>query len=97
MTTTELTIGGTEVAKGDTVVCTVVNDGEAAEMKPMEITGSYRDNPQLLVSMDGKQVGSLGDDAPIGAHRRWDGDVIGALNLDHEEGRVRDLVDIEVV
>jgi hypothetical protein len=97
MTNTELTIGGTEVAKGDTVVCTIVDDGEAVETNPMEITGGYRDAPQLVVGMQGQAVGSLDNEAPIGAHRRWDGEVIGALDLDHEEGRVRDLIDIEVV
>lgn len=97
MTTHELEIDGETIQKGDTVVCTVVDGDEAAETEPMVVSGGYRDAAKLIVGIDGQSVGSLSATAPIGAHRRWDGEVIGALDFEVETGNVRDLIGIEVL
>lgn len=92
--TDQLTIGGTDIEKGDTVTVTLLKDGEEAT-GTFDVTGEVRDKPQFVVSYEGQSVGTLREHVPIGSHRE-DAAVVGSLSFDHEEGVVRPVIDVEV-
>lgn len=92
--TTQLTFAdGTEVSKGDTVVI-AARDSDGEEIRTeLTASGGFRDAEKLVVALDGRAIGSLKSDTPIGC---TDDAVIGALSLDGEEGVVREVTAIEV-
>lgn len=92
--TETIDLNGTEVAVGDEITLTILDDGEEAETNPMAVSAKGRED-QVTVEMDGQRVGTVGSYTRTGSHR-VDAEVIGALDLAHEEGVVRDVVDVVV-